>query len=100
MPNAIKAVSVVLLCGILSLGCNNPTAAPGCELREVVLGQCLNSTQCPACTTVCEEREGTSVTAARCTQFVGFGFFCACTCEICFGSDGGAANASAGAAQK
>ena len=41
MPNANKAVSVALLCGVLSLGCNDPTAAPGCELREVVLGQCL-----------------------------------------------------------
>ena len=100
MPNANKAVSVALLCGVLSLGCNDPTAAPGCELREVVLGQCLTSSQCPPCNSVCEERGGTVVTSDGCAQFIGFGFFCACTCEICFGSDGGAANASAPAAEK
>jgi uncharacterized lipoprotein NlpE involved in copper resistance len=90
MPTLIKAMGGVLLCGALSLGCNNPTAAPGCELVEVVLGQCLTSSQCPPCTTVCEDRGGTVVTAQGCAQFIGSGFFCACTCEICYESDGGA----------
>jgi hypothetical protein len=79
----------VLLCGGLSLGCSDPTPRPGCVIDEVILDQCLNTQQCPDCTAVCEDMEGTRVGGPQCAQFIGFGFFCACTCEFCFDGDGG-----------
>lgn len=94
IPNVIKAMSGALLCGTLLLGCSNPTPAAGCVINEVVLDQCVNTSQCPSCTLVCEDREGTRVAGPHCAQFVGFGFFCTCLCEFCFESDAGSPDAA------
>ena len=68
MVDALKATCGALLCGALLLGCSdNGQAGAGCE-----------------------EREGTRVVGPECAQFIGFGFFCTCTCEFCVDGDGNA----------
>ena len=94
MEKAIKALFGLFLSGALLLGCSNPTPATGCVISEIVLNQCVNTPQCPSCTLVCEDMEGTRVAGPHCAQFVGFGFFCACVCEFCFESDAGTLSAT------
>jgi hypothetical protein len=88
MSDALKTIYGVLLGGALSLGCSDGSRA-GCENNDVVLfdQQCLTSNQCPECDPICESRGGTRLSGPRCVQVIGFGFFCSCSCEICFEED-------------